>query len=77
MNAQIYKWKKYGVLRNKTRNDSWYARYEAATDKIPYIEEIKFFDDRKKRDQFVLEQNKLIKMYGHDDYYSLYRNLMK
>jgi len=73
----VFIWKKYGVLRNKNCGDSWFARFEFGSKTYPYVEELRFFKDRSERDAFIKEQNRLIKIYGHDEYYNLYRNLIK
>ena len=70
-------WKKYGVLRNKNCGDSWFARFEFDDKNYPDVEELRFFKDRSERDVFIKEQNRLIKIYGYDQYYNLYRNLIK
>lgn len=77
MKAQIYKWKKYGVLRSEHFGDTWYARYESSLSKYPYVEEMRSFKVRADRDQFIKDHNNMIKIYGQDEYYQLYRNLMK
>lgn len=72
-----YRWKKYGVSRNKTTGDTWFAYYQMKTPTRPFVEEFKLFKDRNERDRFVTDQNRMIKLYGDEQYYNLYRTLMK
>lgn len=74
MAASVNIWKNYGAVKNKFHGDSWFARLVGLKLETSSIDEhLRTFPTRNERDDFIKDQNQLIKQYGFDEYAIFYK----